>query len=276
MSDATKGVMAHYSEAGFAERVEQALRAAGKDPDHLEPAELESFDQFHTGGRDATLALARMADIKPGAKVIDLGGGIGGPARTLASEFGADVTVVDLSPAFCAVGARLTAATGLTDRVRFHEGSALSVPFPDGSFDLVWTQHSTMNIEDKEGLYREARRLLKPGGRFAMHEIIAGPNQPIHFPVPWAGDQSISFLRPVAEIRSLLADAGFREQQWVDMTEAAKEFTRQRAAAASATQPGALGLPVILGRDAADKLSNAGRNLSEDRIATVMAVFEAV
>src|SRR5689334_10536017 len=195
---------AHYGSGRLADRIEAALQAAGSattpTPDDLAP-----LDQFHSGGMHTTKELAERLKPKAGEKVIDVGGGIGGPARTLATLYGCSVTVLDLTEAFCEAGAALTALTGLSDRVSFSHGDALDLPFPDASFDVAWTQHATMNVEDKERLYAEAHRVLRPGGRLSFHEVMAGPVQPIHFPVPWAREPAMSFLRPAAEVRSVLA-----------------------------------------------------------------------
>ena len=265
---------AHYTRADLADALLNGLRAAGKDLDTLTPLDLAPADQFHTGGWDATLDLARMAELGPGMRVLDVGGGIGGPARTLAAEFGCTVTVLDLTEEFCRVGERLTAMTGLADRVTFRHGSALDMPYDDESFDVVWTQHSSMNIEDKERLYGGARRVLRPGGRLALHEVMAGPVQPIHFPAPWASDLSISFLRPPDEIRSLLSELGFREVAWVDVTDRALEFMRRlRAATQPGAAPPALGLHLIM-PNTAERFANQTRNVEEDRVRIIEAVFE--
>jgi SAM-dependent methyltransferase len=142
--------------------------------------------------------------------VLDVGGGLGGPARTLARELGCRVTVLDLTEAYCRMGEELTRRTGLAGQVEFRHGTALQMPFADAAFDVVWTQHSSMNVEDKERLYREIQRVARPGGRLAIHEIMAGAASPVHFPVPWAGDPSLSFLRPAEAVRRLLAGLGSR------------------------------------------------------------------
>ena len=268
-----RAVADHYRRAKLAEEILDALRAAGKDPDTLTPDDLAPVDQFHTRGREATLDLARLADLTSGMRVLDVGGGLGGPARTLANEFGCSVEVLDLTEEYCRAGEMLTEMTNLGERVTFRHGDALDMPYPDGSFDLVWTQHSSMNIADKEKLYKEIRRVLRPGGRLALHEIMAGPVSPVRFPVPWAREPSISHLEPPETVRALILAAGFSELAWSDETSSATEWFRQRLAAAPSGGP-PLGLSLLLGPDFPEMFRNQVRNLEEARIAVVQAVFE--
>lgn len=263
----------HYRRANLGARILEALRAAGKDPDALSPEDLAPVDQFHTHGRQATLDLARRAGITAGMRVLDAGGGLGGPARTLASEFDCTVEVLDLTEEFCQTGTALTARTGLSDRVSFRYGSALDMPYPDAGFDLAWTQHSSMNMADKERLYAEIRRVLRPGGRLALHEILAGPVSPIHFPVPWAREPRLSHLRQPEEIRTLLHKTGFQEITWIDESGTALRWHRERLAAMPEIPP-PLGLHLVLGNDLHEMLRNQVRNLEERRISVVQAVFE--
>lgn len=263
----------HYGRGGLSGKILAALRAVGKDPKALTTDDLAPIDQFHTRGRAATLELARLAGITAGMRVLDVGGGLGGPARTLASGFGCSVEVLDLTEEYCRAGEMLTAMTTLGDRVSFTHGSALDMPYPDASFDVVWTQHSSMNIADKEKLYREIQRVLRPGGRLALHEIMAGPNVPIHFPVPWARDPSISHLQPPETVRALISATGLTELTWVDETASATQWFRQRL---PATPPGdpPLGLHLLLGADFGEMFRNQALNLSENRIVVIQAVFE--
>jgi ubiquinone/menaquinone biosynthesis C-methylase UbiE len=194
----------HYGRGALAAKILEALRA-GKDPDALTTADLAPIDQFHTRGKKATLDLARRAGITPGMRVLY----VGGPARTLASEFGCTVEVLDLTEEFCRTGEMLTARTELDDLVSFRHGSALEMPYPDAAFDVTWMQHSSMNFADKKRLYQEIHRVLRPGGRLALHEILAGPTSPIHFPVPWAREPSISHLQPPETLHSLITTTGF-------------------------------------------------------------------
>jgi SAM-dependent methyltransferase len=264
-------VSAHYSRPALLDLIEEGLRAAGKDPRAPTLADLAPVDHFHTRGRDATLELAELAGLAPGTTVVDAGGAIGGAARLLAVERGCRVTVVDLTEAFCRVGEVLTTRTGLADLVRFQHGNALDLPFPDASFDVAWTQHSSMNIADKGRLYRELARVVRPGGRLALHEIVAGPGGPPHFPVPWARDPAISFLAPPEEVRRLLAGAGWALREWRDTSAPSLAWFRQRVAAAAGGPP-PLGLHLLLGPEAGSMLQNVIRSLEEDRVRVVMAV----
>jgi deazaflavin-dependent oxidoreductase (nitroreductase family) len=271
-----EAVAAHYGRTDLEAAILDGLRRAGKDPEALAPADLAAVDQFHTRGRDATLELARRAGVGAGQRVLDVGGGLGGPARTLAAELACDVTVVDLTESYCRVGEDLTRRTGLADRVRFRHGDALALPFEAGVFDVVWTQHSSMNVGDKPRLYGELGRVLRPGGRLALHEILGGPApEPLVFPVPWARDPAWSFLLPAAEVRALIAGLGFREVAWEDGTPAALAWFRQRVAALrAAPAPPPLGLHLLLGPDYRAMFENQVRNLETGRIAVVQAVFE--
>ncbi len=270
----------HYTRPDLADAIWAGLRATGKDLAALTPADLSPIDQFHIGGREATQALLKLAQLKTGLDVLDIGGGLGGAARTLALEAGARVTVLDLTEEFVRVGRLLTERTGLAGQVSFRHGIATQMPFPYTSFDAVWTQHSSMNIADKEALYREAYRVLRPGGKLALHEIMAGPQQPVPFPQPWASHPGISYLRPPADIRDLLARTGFRELAWNDVTPAARAWWQARVEAAAAAQaagqpaPPPLGIHLLLGPAAPTIVGNLRRGLDEARVAVIQAVFE--
>jgi SAM-dependent methyltransferase len=264
----------HYGGADLGEAILRGLRALGKDPEAPTVEDLAAVDQFHSMGRAATIELARLAAVAPGAEVLDVGGGLGGAARVLARELGCRVTVLDYTEAFCRVGADLTRRTGLERLVAFRHGSALAMPFPDHRFDVVWSQHSSMNVEDKPRLCAEVRRVLRPGGRLALHEIMAGPHQPIHFPVPWARDRGLSFLATPAEVRRLLAAQGLVELEWRDRSAPSREWFRERIAAGrGATASPPLGVHLMLGPDAGRAIGNLLRNLDEERVVVIMAVF---
>jgi SAM-dependent methyltransferase len=275
MTEYATSINVHYGPGGLAEAILGGLRAVGKDLDALTPDDLAPVDQFHNRGKEATLELVRLAGLAPDMTVLDAGGGIGGPARTLAAEVGCCVTVLDLTEEFCRVGEMLTSLTGLSERVTFRHGSALDMPFGNGSFDVVWTQHSTMNIAGKEQLYAEVHRVLRPGGRLAMHEVMAGESGPVTFPVPWAGDASISFLRQPEEMRTLLRAAGFRELVWHDVTGATLAWWQaRRAAAAVESSPPPLGLHLLMGPDFGRMARNMVAGFEQGALAVIQAVLE--
>jgi ubiquinone/menaquinone biosynthesis C-methylase UbiE len=263
----------HYGRSDLAAKILEALRAAGKDPDALTLEDLAPIDQLHARGAKATRQLARLASITSVMRVLDVGGGLGGPARTLASELGCTVEVLDVTEEFCRAGEVLTAKAGLDDRASFRPGSALEIPYPNATFDVGWTQHSSMNIPDKERLYAEIQRVLSPGGRLALHEILAGPLSPIHLPVPWARDPALSHLLPPAQIRTLLKDTGFKELAWIDESAPALQWYQRRPAATSG-EPPPLGPHLVFGDDFCEMSHNQVLNLSEGRISVVQGVFK--
>jgi len=191
----TDPVTAHYGDdAGLAERVAERLRAAGKELDSLTTRDLAAVDEFHTRGRAATLELSARMGLGPGTRVLDIGSGLGGPARAVAETYDCDVTGLDLNAGFCRAAAEFTAWVGLQDKVAFRCGDATQLPFDTGTFDAAMTLHAAMNIPAKDAVYAEARRVLKPGGVFAIYDVLQGEGGPALFPVPWARQPSASHL----------------------------------------------------------------------------------
>ena len=268
----TRNVEGNYSRGGLQQAVLEAIVAAGFDPDNLDPDALAPAEEFHTFGRAGTVALAEAAAITAADRVIDVGSGLGGPARYLARARGCDVVGVDLTEELCEVAADLTRRVGLADRVEIKQGDALSLPVPDESFDVAWTQHVSMNISDKAGFYAEMRRVLRPGGRLAFFDLLSGPNQPIHFPVPWAEDAESSALATQSETRDLLAQAGFEIRLWEDLTADAVDFYASLAAGPAPNQPLGLHLLIV---DMPTKGANLKRNVEEGRLTLVRCVAVA-
>jgi ubiquinone/menaquinone biosynthesis C-methylase UbiE len=211
--------------------------------------------------------LAKLAAPAPGTKVLDVGGGFGGPARTLAVEFGCDVTTVDLTESYVRAADALTARLKLGDRVRHRVGNALDLPFAPGAFDMVWTQNSGMNIEDKAALYAGFHRVLRPGGLLAIQEPMAGPVQPVFYPVMWATDPSTSFLRPPAELRATIEAAGFRARAWDDVSDEAAGPASGAAIPAHSIQR------IVMGDRIDEIRQTSDRNRADRRIVMIQAVF---
>src|SRR5436190_24046590 len=176
-------VEAHYTSQRLDEVILAALKAAGKDLDHLTPDDLAPVDEFHGGQRLATLRLAELVGFTGTERVLDVGSGLGGPSRFLAWRYGVRVSGVDLTTEFVGVAEMLTRRTGLVGKVDYRQGNALDLPFDDASFDVVWSQNAAMNIADRDRLYREMRRALKPGGGLALQEVAAGPGGRPHYPM---------------------------------------------------------------------------------------------
>ena len=268
----TRNVEHNYSRGGLRQAVLEAIVADGFDPDDLDPESLAPAEEFHTFGRAATVALADAAAITAEDRVIDVGSGLGGPARYLARDRHCHVTGVDLTPELCEVAADLTRRVGLADRVEIRQGNALDLPVRDGAFDVAWTQHVSMNIADKAGLYAEMRRVLRPGGRLAFFDLLSGPNQPIHFPVPWAEKPASSALATTDETRALVTDAGFEIRVWEDLTTEAVAFYASLAAGPPPDQH--LGMHLLIS-DLPTKGANLKRNVEESRLTLIRCVADA-
>ena len=108
--------------------------------------------------RNAALELAQPLNLRTTSHVLDIGSGLGGPARTIAEIYGCRVTGIDLTQAFCDAAAILIGWVGLSDRVTFQQGDATTLPFADTQFDAAMTIHVAMNIAAKDKMYSEARR----------------------------------------------------------------------------------------------------------------------
>lgn len=261
------GLESHYSARDIEARILAAVRAAGLNPEQgLSPEELGALDHFHTGGLGASRELLELAQIRAEDRVLDIGAGLAGPARLLASALGCRVDCIEMSPDYCAAAVLLNRLTGLDERIDVHQGSALELPFPNFSFDAVWMQNVGMNIADKQTLYAEIYRVLKPGGRFAFQEMAAGEVATAYFPLPWATDPADSCLVSAEEMRSVLAESGFIAELFEDTSDAHLSKTTAGAAASP------LSLAVFVD-NLAEKAGNARRSLQEGQIRLVRGVF---
>ena len=253
-------------------RIVNALRESGRPIDELTYRDLIPVSELHNRGKQATVDLARLAEIQPEQHVLDVGCGIGGPARTLAAEFGCRVTGIDISDEFCSAAQSLNELVGLSDKISIRTADALALPFEDESFDIVWTQHASMNIADKQALFTEMHRVLRPGGKLALHDVMAGPVQPVHFPVPWAPDPSMSFLAEPEESRALILATGFEELAWQDQTQLTEDWWQNVRERASGKPPSPLNPSLVIGSQFPKMAHNMYLSIRERRIAIVQAV----
>jgi ubiquinone/menaquinone biosynthesis C-methylase UbiE len=258
-------VSTHYGRDGLYDTIIAALAAAGKDVSRLTLRDLAPIDHFHGRGLAATEEMADLLPATPDDHLLDIGSGIGGPARYMADRFGCRVTGIDLTEAFCDVARRLTGLVGLGDRVAFRQASALDLPFEAESFDAAYSQNVSMNIADKGRFHAEAFRVIRPGGHFGLSEMTLGDGRPPVFPTPWSDDGSTSHLVTEAETVASLSAAGFTVVTVQDKSEAARAFFARMRERVAREGPPALGVHILMGESGGKKGRNSARNIEEGR-----------
>jgi len=263
-------VQAHYGGGSdLANLIAQRLQAVGKDVGNLITTDLSTVDEFHIRGRKATLELGRQMNLSEDSEVLDIGSGLGGPARTLAEEYRCHVTGIDLTQAFCDAAEQLSKWVNLDGRVMFQEGDATDLPFEDNQFDAAMTIHVAMNIPAKNKMYTEAKRVIKSGGIFAVYDVLKGGGGDVLFPVPWAREPSISHLVAHDEMEALLTQAGLEILQINDSTEESHGWFAAMAARMEESGPPPVTFQAFMGNDFPEMVRNQDRNLLERRIRTV-------
>ena len=257
-------VSEHYSRGNLLNRLNAALAEDGVDPDHPSIETLAPYDQFHGRGLEATEEVAALLKIAATDHILDIGSGIGGPARYMAHRFGCYVTGIDLTAEFCDVARHLTRLLGLQDRVDFKQGNALAMPFADASFDGAYSMNVSMNVANKAGLYREIHRALRPGGWLMLSEIAKGTGADLDYPTPWANSAQTSFLSTPEETRRGLEEAEFEVVQLRITLEQALAFgARSREMVGRGEKPPHRAVILIHGEIAAQATANTARGLSE-------------
>jgi ubiquinone/menaquinone biosynthesis C-methylase UbiE len=273
--DVEQEVAEHYRRADLEQKILEGLKKAGKAPEKLAAADLSGVDEFHLGWRPATVELAKDLDLTADLKLLDLGSGIGGPARYFAESHGTHVVGIDLTDAFVKVANSLTHRCGLSGRVRFQQGSILDLPFDDGSFDVATLIHVGMNIGDKARLFRQVRRVLKPASRFAVYDIMRITDDELSYPMPWAAGPQTSFVETPDTYRTLLASAGFTVEQEVNRLSFVLDRWREMQERIAAEGPPPLSLHTLIGSTAKELLGNVMAALQRGTIAPVQMIARA-
>jgi ubiquinone/menaquinone biosynthesis C-methylase UbiE len=251
-----KSVAEHYHVDALAQRILEVLEKTGKPADAVTAADLAPVDEFHIGGREATEEIAARMRLRPGMHLLDVGCGIGGPARYFASAHGCRVTGIDVTEAFLETAKSLTEKLGLSGRVSFRQASALKMPFGDGEFDAAYEFHVGMNLADKRGVFAEVGRVLKAKGIFAVYDVIrTGPGE-IKFPVPWASRAEDSFVATREEYLEAFRAAGFEVIEERVRRELAIDFVERMKKRAEEKDARALTVQLVMGETAPQKLAN--------------------
>lgn len=271
MSTTTNATSKHYTRGNLISAIEKAYTAAGVDFDKLTTSDLATADEFHIGGRAATEYLANHLGLSAEARVLDIGCGIGGPARFMAEQFGCSVHGVDLTMEYVETGNVLSKQVGLADKVQLEQANALSLPVANDSIDAAYMIHVGMNIKDKAALMKEVHRVLKVGGRFGIYDILSVSDASFDYPMPWAGSSDISFVRAAAAYREAATAAGFRVPQDESRGEFAKAFfAKQRE---RSVPPAGPGLGLVMGVDFGRKIQNLAAAVTKDILAPWQFIF---
>jgi len=265
-----RNITDHYGRGNLLERLAAALAEDGADPARPSLEALAPYDQFHTRGLEATEEIAGALQVEAGHHLLDVGSGIGGPARYMHRRFGCRVTGIDLTAEFCDVARHLTGRVGFGDKVRFEHGDALAMPFADASFDGAYSMNVSMNIADKPAFYREIRRVLKPGGWLLLSEIARGPGAEPEYPTPWAASAATSFLATPEATRRGLEAAGFAIQRFRTTEKEAMDFgARSREMVACGEKPPHRAVMLVHGDIARAAMANTSRGVAEARIVPI-------
>lgn len=270
---AAPDISGHYAQGGLLARLEASLREDGADPESPTLEELAPYDHFHGRGLEATEDMANRLTVSAKDRLLDIGSGLGGPARYMAQRFGCRVAGIDLTAEFCEVARLLTARLGLEGRVSFDEGDALAMPFGAAAFDGAYSMNVSMNIADKRAFYREVSRVLRPGGWLALSEVAQGPGGDPDYPLPWAATAASSFLATPEDTRAELEAAGFKIESLRNTSAEARDFAaRSRVIVEAGGKPPHRAVMLALGERAREAMANNGRAALERRTLPIEVV----
>lgn len=264
----------HYTHGSLQPTILAALESAGKNLKALSIDDLAPIDEFHIRGREATEELASALQITESMKVLDVGSGLGGASRYIAHKYGCHIAGIDITEEYCAVARTLSQLLGLDKLTKYKVATALELPYRDNEFDIVWTQHASMNIADKQKLFSEMFRVLRPGGRLALYDVVKGSGEEIIFPVPWACDSSTSFLDSAADLREHIGLSGLDIKSWKDVTSQGRVWFEERVAAIKDKGQSPLGYHILLGEAFQEMAKSQLINLHESRIGLMQVIAE--
>ena len=267
MTDPTSSIQTHYGSDDLVDRIMSALEASGHDTANPTVEMLNLIDQLHGGGFNSTKTQAELVGLKGDMQVLDAGCGVGGSSRYLAHTYGCQIEAIDLTLEFVETSVRLNKLCGIDDKITVRQGSVTDLPYEDQSFDLVWCQNVTMNIEDKPATFAEAYRVLVPGGCYTISHAAQGPEGDPYYPLPWAREPSYSYLGTPEEVVGWLEEVGFK------IVENRNEGGGA-GGARSELPPGTLGPETILGPDMPERQANSARSAKEGRLIAMLLVAE--
>jgi len=263
----------HYSKTQLFEDILERLKLKGIDPENITRSDLSGVDEFHVRGAEVSREIAKEINLSK-CRVLDVGCGIGGPARMLADEFNCDVTGIDMSHEFILTARKLSTLVGLRDKTEFIQGDALELPFESGSFDVAWTQHVQMNINDKARFYSEISRVLTDNGIFVYYDIFRTGKEDLEYPVPWANDPSISFLGTTLNMDTILRNLGFTKVATTEQTDNAIGFFSGMFERNNQNDSKKSGQDVFMGASSPEKFGNLLKGLKKNKIVLQSGIYK--
>jgi len=270
----TDRVATHYSHGGLLGAIRDGVERLGESPETVSVEHLGPVDEFHIGGRVATETFLGQLEIAAHDHVLDVGCGLGGASRFAAQEYGCRVTGIDLTDEYVTTGEQMNRWVGLDNLITLERGDATATHYPDGTFDKSFMMHVGMNIEDKQSLAMELHRILRPGGRLGIYDVMRVGNGALRFPVPWATSPEESAVSSPDAYRDSLEAAGFRVIAEHNRSAFALEFFSQLQARADGEESPPLGLHILMGDSAPEKVGNMIENVSQHRVAPVEIIVE--